>query len=119
VNEQDFGTKLRELRIRARKSQTEVANEISASFPNRVRMSQTTLSALEQREDAPREEILIILAEYYDIPITYFLNERHFTSDQNRGGIELAKIYIQSLPNRTFLEEKTVAHSYPAEDEDF
>ena len=119
MNERSFGEKLRELRMKLRKSQTEVAHEIAANFPNRVRMSQTTLSALEQREDTPREDVLKTLAEYYNVPITYFLNKTRLAPDQNRRGIELAKRYIQFLPNRTFSREQTAAHSYPTENEDF
>lgn len=56
-------------------------------------MSQSTISAFEQRKNAPREDILEILASYFQVPITYFF-EREDRSDINK-----AKSYLQSLRN--------------------
>jgi transcriptional regulator with XRE-family HTH domain len=68
----NFGERLLRLRKTLGKSQMQVAEEIEALFPNAIRMSQTTLSALEQRDSAPREDVIDVLCKYYNVPITYF-----------------------------------------------
>jgi len=66
-----FGEKLRDLRKSAKKSQTEMADEIAAQFPG-LRISQTTLSALEQRTEPPRRNVVEVLADYFGISADYF-----------------------------------------------
>jgi len=59
-----FGAKLKALRIEQRRSQEYVAGCMG--------ISQSYLGVLEQREFAPRQEVLEILAEYYGLPVVYF-----------------------------------------------
>ncbi len=68
-----FGQKLRALRATTCKSQTEVVQEVAKQFPD-LAISQSTLSGLEQREAAPRnEDVVRALAEYYGVPAAYLL----------------------------------------------
>ena len=55
MNNQSFGQKLRALRKKTGKSQTEVVWEIKQMFPNSIQISQASLSVLEQRATEPRE----------------------------------------------------------------
>jgi transcriptional regulator with XRE-family HTH domain len=93
----NFGEKLRTLRKNLHKSQIEVVEEIERLFPDKIRISQTTLSALEQRASAPRQDVLEVLAQYYEVPITHF-----FESETERGEkVDRAKQYLETLKNRT------------------
>ena len=91
-NTANFGEKLRLLRKNLGKSQAEVAQEIGEQFPEEIRISQKTLSALEQRDSAPREETLEIIAAYYKVPVTYF-----FEAESDREGTARAKAYLEKL----------------------
>ena len=83
-----FGEKLKALRKQKRKSQADVETEIKRMMP-RVKLSQSTLSALEYRRLAPREATLLVLAEYYNVPTSYFL----FT------GVPISAINSNSCPS--------------------
>jgi transcriptional regulator with XRE-family HTH domain len=89
---QEFGYKLKQLRKDFGKSQTEVANEIAKHFPNKIRISQTTLSVLEQKADLPRVEILDVLSRYFGVPIAYF-----YPTIGQEERIEQAQLYLESL----------------------
>jgi len=124
MNEWGFGEKLKELRQRAGKSQEEVVKELTEMFYGQAHISQSTLSALEQRRTAPREAVLQVLAEYYDVPITYFFDKSDPSPNVGRQGIDLAKDYLRSLPNRRISNDaalRTHKH-HPAsqlDDDDF
>lgn len=90
----NFGERLRSLRKNLGKSQAEAAQEIAEQFSENVRISQKTLSVLEQRETSPRGEVLEILARYYKVPIAYFFE----TSE--RSELDAAKQYLKSLVKR-------------------
>lgn len=68
-----FGKRLRHLRKEAGKNQMEVARELRVRFPY-ISMSQTTLSVLEMREQAPTGETLDALCEYFSVAPAYFLD---------------------------------------------
>ncbi len=87
----NFGEKLRGLRKDLGKSQEQAANDIG--------ISQTYLSTLEQRAAAPRQEILELLARYYDVPITFFFDVNVAPSARER--IDAAKEYLRFLQNHT------------------
>lgn len=93
--ETNFGEKLRLLRKNSGKSQAEVAQEIAEQFSEEARISQKTLSVLEQRETTPRGAVLDILAKYYNVPLTYFFE----TID--RAKVDLAKEYLKNLTERS------------------
>lgn len=104
VHEMTFGEKLRELRKSSGKSQTEMADEIAARFPDRIRISQTTLSSLEQRTETPRVEIIEILAEYFRINPSYF-------AGQKTQRMESARSYLEALRDGVFSGAEVRAHS--------
>lgn len=87
-----FGEILKQLRKDAGKSQVEAVKGIAAMFPG-YRMSQTTLSALETSESAPRQEVLQVLAQYYRVPITHFFQDR----PENADRVAQAKLWIRAL----------------------
>lgn len=91
MTKNDFGDKLRALRLKIGKSQSEVAQEIEELFGESIRMSQSTISALEQRETAPREDVLEVLAHYFHVPIMYFFER------EDRAGVDKARNYLQRL----------------------
>lgn len=95
--EPTFGERLRQLRKKAGKNQTTVANELNERYPD-ARVSQTTVSALEGRISAPREDVLRILAEYYDVPVGHFFE---LVEDREQH-IDFARAYIRSLHERKF-----------------
>lgn len=99
---QKFGDKLKSLRIQTGKSQAEVADEILDIFGDSVRMSQSTLSALEQRGTAPREDVLEILCDYYGVPISYFFESKPKVN---------VKSYIDALRRFTPESNERFAHS--------
>ena len=68
----NFGERLRALRLERGKSQIDIADAIKARHPA-MRISQTSLSALERRATAPRGEVLEILAEYFGVPVSELL----------------------------------------------
>jgi transcriptional regulator with XRE-family HTH domain len=98
-----FGDRLKALRARAGKSQGEVASEINQRYGEHIRLTQTKLSLLEQRETLPRQEILEIFADYFHIPIGYFF------SPIRKEQLDAARDYVQtrldSEPARRYLEK--------------
>ncbi|MBZ0307363.1 MAG: helix-turn-helix domain-containing protein, partial [Anaerolineae bacterium] len=103
----DFGHKLKELRRRVGKSQIEVVEEIVKLFPGKIRMSQTTLSALEQRTTAPRGEILEILSKYFGVPTAYFFEG---TENQEEKSLDVYE-YLEALRLFTPNSNQRFAHS--------
>lgn len=88
-----FGEKLKALRNATGKSQALVVLEISHFYPN-ARISQTYLSALENRADAPREEVCTILAKYYNVDLLFFYDR----SEQRKAdGVEVAKHWLKRV----------------------
>ena len=94
---ESFGQKLKDLRARIGKTQVEVSAEIAVMFPD-IRISQTTLSAWEQRDSAPRGEVLEYLAQYFSVPQKYF-----FEGNEEHSRLALAKAHLerlrQAMPN--------------------
>jgi transcriptional regulator with XRE-family HTH domain len=103
-NNMTFGEKLRDLRKRLKLSQTELADDITSRFPDRIRISQTTLSTLEQRSEPPRDEIIEVLAEYFGVPFSYF-------STHESQRIESALAYLETLRQENFPDAEIRAHS--------
>ena len=68
-----FGEKLTKLRKLAGESQVEMAHNLKALFPE-MRITQTSLSVLEHRQDAPREIVVAHLAEYFGVSEEHFIN---------------------------------------------
>lgn len=114
-NERHFGNKLRELREQRHKLQVEVVQDIKRLYPE-IRMSQTTLSTLEQRDSAPREDVLEVLCDYYDVPIAYFFDSEE--SDHARD-IDVDE-YIEALRFHSPASKERFAHSrgkrYPGDE---
>lgn len=65
-----FGDKLRDLRKRRKLSQIDAATDLAEIYD--IRMSQTTLSALEQRATPPKAEIVEVLADYFKVSPDFF-----------------------------------------------
>jgi|GEM_PF-5818001 len=104
---QSFGQKLKLLRKENNKTQQQVAREISFQYPN-FDMSQANISHLENRETAPREEILEILADFFGVPTTYFFQSDDSSYEEKKPQIEN---YIQSLRKRAISEGSIMAHT--------
>jgi transcriptional regulator with XRE-family HTH domain len=104
-----FGQKLKHLRENSGKSQTKVVSELNENFPD-FSISQTYLSALENKDSAPREELLEIFAEYFGVPITYFV-EHIPNSNKSRSGIELAKEWLKTIRKSTVGKGKSFARA--------
>lgn len=62
-----FGERLREQRKQARQSQAALATALG--------IAQAYVSALEQRETAPREDVLRRLSNHFGVHMTYWLGE--------------------------------------------
>lgn len=75
-DQRSFGKQLRKLRKWKGKSQQEVAEELTANYPG-FAISQTNVSHLERRNEAPRGELLNVLADYYGVPIQFFFERPH------------------------------------------
>lgn len=84
-----FGEYLKTLRNGANKSQVEMVQDLQGRFPN-LRMSQSTISALELRETPPRGDVLECLAQYFGIPAKRFYED-------DRHDLEQVKRYILVL----------------------
>lgn len=69
-----FGEKLRTLRKQTHKSQAQVSKEICRHFPDRP-ISQTYLSALENMDTVPRQQIINVFAEYYGVQPSLFYDD--------------------------------------------
>jgi transcriptional regulator with XRE-family HTH domain len=108
-----FGKKLRQLRLQSGKSQREVADEMKMMFPE-MRISQTSLSALELREDAPRGDILRKLATYYNIPITFFVRSQSHVNVMEY--IQRLRLYSPTDVRR-FVSEQAASENDYCDDE--
>ena len=67
-----FGEKVKMLRLNSGKTQAEIADDMKEKYPS-MRVSQTTVSAWESSEDLPRGKVLKVIAEYWSVPVTYFM----------------------------------------------
>ena len=99
-NSKTFGEFLKDLRNAVGKTQGEVANEITQQNPENP-MTQARLSYIENMETAPRQEILEILAAYYDVPISAFFQTKSKELENNRKS--QIKSYLESLQNRNYV----------------
>lgn len=90
-----FGEKLKLLRTQTGKSQTEVAEEISARFP-RFKISQAYLSILEKKKTAPREEFLDVLSRYFDVSTSYFLSDTNLPDEALDRRLAVAEKWIET-----------------------
>lgn len=104
---EDFGSKLRSLRRALGETQRQAAQGITASNPE-FEISQTSISHLERRVDAPRQEILNILAEYYGVPVGYFYRD---TADQYATRKPHIQEYLSNLQNRRHSADAVVLHT--------
>ena len=95
-----FGSKLQRLRVRQGKSQRDVASELTRSFAG-FKISQANVSHLERRRDAPRQEILNILAKYYGVTVDYFYRA---TVDSYEVRKPKIASYLETLQHRTHSE---------------
>ena len=94
-----FGDRLRDLRKRAGKTQQELAGDLVGRFSEAgLKVSQTTISAWEQRAFAPAEEKLRVLAEYFYVPVTYFVVPRRSRAER----MERARQYIEGIRTASF-----------------
>jgi transcriptional regulator with XRE-family HTH domain len=91
-----FGERLRRLRSRTGKTQAKVAAEISELFPSNT-LTQTGLSALENRETAPREAVLRVLSEYYGVPLSYFVENTDVKEEEQKARRRRALSYIEEI----------------------
>lgn len=106
-----FGERLKRLRDKTGKTQAEVAAEISARFPDN-QISQTGLSALENRDTAPRETVLRILSNYYHVSPTYFLEDQQKIEQERRSRRQRALEYINEISHgNTAHSSRVSAHS--------
>ena len=94
MNNMRFGDKLLVLRKELDKSQADVAKGLG--------ISQSSLSALEQRESAPRQEVLDKLCEYFQVEITYFFDTKEETKHKAdiRNYIEALRLFTPDSPQR-------------------
>ncbi len=88
----NFGEKLKALRKQRGWTQVETTNRINQQWPD-MRLSQTSLSALEQQETAPRETVLDPLSSFYGVSIMYWFNTIVTRPDRKRD----VKRYINAL----------------------
>ncbi len=63
----NFGRRLRTLRKKLGKSQLEVAEDL--------KLQQTRISYWERLENAPKEQVVRLLTDYYSVPITFFYDD--------------------------------------------
>lgn len=89
-----FGEKITDLRKKRNMSQTEAVAAIKQFANGRIRMSQTTLSALEQQQFAPRGEVVIVLAEFYKVKPIYFYRDN---DRRSAARLAAAKVYLTHL----------------------
>ena len=95
-DQSSFGKQLRRLRKWKGKSQAEVARELTTDYPG-FTISQTNISHLERRIEAPREEVLSVLADYYGVPIEFFFKD---TSDSYEDLKPRIEEFLDSLAVR-------------------
>lgn len=86
-NQRSFGERLRKLRKWKDKSQQEVAEELTANYPG-FAISQTNVSHLERRNEAPRGELLNVLADYFGVSIDFFFRKPGDSYEELKPRIE-------------------------------
>ena len=91
-----FGQRLRALRKRKKLSQVEVARPIRDCYGHP--MSQANVSHLERRVDAPRQDMLNMLADFYGVPVLYFIQDDR-AIDWPKRKAQIAA-YLERLPER-------------------
>lgn len=91
-----FGERLRELRKQHGLSQTEVAEMIAEQFPGEIRISQTSLSALEGRAKPPRGDVVEVLAQFFGVHKSWFY------TDEDQSQIDTARAYLETLHKRDY-----------------
>lgn len=91
-----FGTRLKTLRMGTGKTQLEIAEELTERYPD-FAISQANISHLERREAAPRNEMLKILADFFGVPISYFLRDAGFSYEARKAKVST---YLDSLDHR-------------------
>jgi transcriptional regulator with XRE-family HTH domain len=88
---ENFGERLR--RLRGNRSQRKIASEMGKP--------QTTLSTLENQSAAPRGKVLEELANFYGVPVSYFLAES--------GPTDKAREWLRSVRQTNCRGKETVA----------
>lgn len=122
MNDDWFGKKIKHLRKARGITQEQMADEIRAQFPG-VKMSQTTLSSLEMRRSAPRNEIVDMLSQYFQCnPMDFIIfdsislsaTEQLLLTEWRDGNIERCMEIMQLEQRRLELAESIegLRHEY-------
>lgn len=105
----NFATRLKELRLQYRLTQTQLAE--------RLGVSKSTISYYELLERTPSPDILVRLAEIFNVSLDYLmgLNKKQIIeiSNLNEEDIKLVKDIINSLSNNNEnkkKQEKTISY---------
>jgi transcriptional regulator with XRE-family HTH domain len=93
-----FGEKLRSIRKQVGKSQSIVAQEMSAMFPD-FTISQAYISTLEQKNAAPRQEMLNLFCVYFSVELSYFYEDVDVENTSIQKGIDVAENWIERKRN--------------------
>lgn len=108
MNAKKIGEKIRNLRKKNGKSQMDVVREIETIYGEKIGISQTTLSNLEQGKVQPKDGVLEILADYFGVPVVQFYG----STDTTQRGLDLANEYLDKLINiDTSSTKRRFAHS--------
>lgn len=102
-----FGAKLKRLRTSRGLSQEAVARQLTERYPS-FAISQASISHLERRMDPPRMEVLNILADYYRVPVAYFIDVSVESYEARKPQIAS---YLQDLRNRSHMEGAVILHT--------
>ena len=102
-----FGKQLKKLRHWKGKSQQEVAEELSANYPG-FTISQTNVSHLERRREAPREEVLSVLADYYGVSLEFFFRVAGDSYEERKPRISQ---FLDSLAVRADESSEMLLHT--------
>lgn len=97
-NGDSFGSKLQRLRVRQGKSQRDLADELTRSIAG-FKISQANVSHLERRHDAPRQDILDVLAKYFGVPVDYFYRASNESYEARKSQVAN---YFDSLQDRPY-----------------
>ena len=91
-----FGKRLKTLRMGMGKTQLDIAEELTDRYPD-FAISQANISHLERREAAPRNEMLTILADFFGVPISYFLRDAEVSYEARKAKVSA---YLDLLDHR-------------------
>lgn len=83
----DFGGRLRKLRKRTGMNQTELAEALG--------VAQTTVSAWERSDDAPRESVLRQLGRYFNAAPSYFIGPSESDVKRQEARRQAAREYVE------------------------